>query len=33
VPVVEGVVIVGEIERINAIEFLDAVGEAQRQLC
>jgi hypothetical protein len=33
VPVVEGVVIATEIERINAIEFLDAAGDAQRQLC
>jgi hypothetical protein len=33
VPVVEGVVIVREIERITAIEFLDAAGSAQRQPC
>jgi hypothetical protein len=33
VPVVEGVVIIRDIERINTIEFLDATGDTQRQLC
>ena len=32
-PVVEGVVIIRDIERINTIEFLDATGGTQRQLC